>query len=173
MLEPRPDQPTVTATGESLRPRIQGVVVRRATTHLDERGELTEVFDPRWALDEDPLVYVYQIAIRPGKVKGWVVHREQDDRLFVVTGTIRFVLYDDREGSPTHGMINEIFAGERSRALIRIPRGVYHALQNVGHYDAHFVNMPTTPYRHEDPDKLRLPLDSDKIPFRFEPTPGW
>lgn len=48
------------------------------------------------------------------------------------------------------------------------PPGVYHGVRNVGKDDAWFVNMPSTPYRHEDPDKYRLPLDSPDIPFRFK-----
>jgi dTDP-4-dehydrorhamnose 3,5-epimerase len=33
--------------------------------------------------------------------------------------------------------------------------------------------MPTRPYDHADPDKYRLPLDNDVIPFRFDEAPGW
>jgi hypothetical protein len=38
----------------------------------------------------------------------------------------------------------------------------------VGTDDAWFVNMPSTPYRHDDPDKYRLPLDTPDIPFHFK-----
>jgi hypothetical protein len=27
--------------------------------------------------------------------------------------------------------------------------------------------MPSEPYRHDDPDKYRLPLDNDVIPYRL------
>ena len=91
MLEPRPDQQTVTSDGETVVPRIDGVRLRPAKTLPDDRGELCEVFDPAWGFHEDPLVYVYQVSIRPGKIKGWVVHREQDDRLFISLGTVKIV----------------------------------------------------------------------------------
>jgi dTDP-4-dehydrorhamnose 3,5-epimerase len=119
------------------------------------------------------MVYAYQSMVRPGKVKGWIVHRLQDDRLFVSLGTLRIVLYDARDGSPTQGRINEIFLGERNRAMIIIPRGVYHAVQNVGDTDAYFVNLPTRAYDHANPDKYRLPLDSDLIPYRFDEKLGY
>ena len=48
-----------------------------------------------------------------------------------------------------------------------IPPGVFHALLNVGEIDALFVNLPTRPYRHDAPDKFRLPLDTDQIPYRL------
>jgi len=29
------------------------------------------------------------------------------------------------------------------------------------------VNLPSRPYLHEDPDKYRLPHDTDEIPYRL------
>ena len=163
----RKDVQTVDAEGRSVRPVIDGVRVRPLATLPDDRGTVCELFDPAWGVHPDPLVYVYQVSIRPGAVKGWVVHRKQDDRISTLFGTIQVVLYDDREGSSTRGMVNEMFFGEHNRALFTIPAGVYHAVRNVGTTDAVFVNMPTRPYDHADPDKYRLPLDNDLIPFRW------
>jgi dTDP-4-dehydrorhamnose 3,5-epimerase len=50
---------------------------------------------------------------------------------------------------------------------VSIPAGVWHAVQNVGHDEAAFINMPSQPYRHDDPDKYRLPLENDVIPYRL------
>jgi dTDP-4-dehydrorhamnose 3,5-epimerase len=167
-VTPVPDVPTVTPEGERIpRDPIQGVQVRRAVTQTDDRGTLTEMFDPRWEFDDRALVYVYTASIRPGGIKGWVVHRRQDDRLFYGWGSARAVLYDAREGSPTHGAINELYFDTSNKGLLRIPAGVVHAVQNIGADDLFFVNMPTRPYDHDAPDKLRLPLDTDQIPYRF------
>ena len=173
MLQPQQDPQTVTSLGDHIAPRIAGVNLRAAITHPDERGEVCEVFNPAWGFHDAPLTYVYQIAIRPRRVKGWVVHRQQDDRLFVSLGIVKIVLFDDRTGSSTHGMINEICLGERNRGLIVIPAGVFHAIQNVGEIDAILINLPTHPYNHAAPDKFRLPLDTDQIPYRFDAGPGW
>jgi dTDP-4-dehydrorhamnose 3,5-epimerase len=164
---PVQDRQTVTRAGERIGATIAGVVVRPAVTHPDDRGELCEIFNPAWGVLDAPLVYVYQTMVRPHKVKGWVVHHLQDDRLFVSLGTLRIVLYDAREDSPTRGALQEVCVGERNRALVVIPRGVFHAVQNVGETDAYFVNLPTRAYDHENPDKYRLPLDTDCIPYRF------
>ncbi len=165
---PRKDQQTVTPDGKSIKPLIDGVRLRPATTLPDERGTLCEILSSEWRFDEFPLVHVYQVTIRPQHVRGWVIHRLQDDRIFVSEGTVKVVLYDDRPESPTYQMLNEFFIGEHNRALFRIPRGVYHALQNVGNTDALFINLPTQAYNHADPDKYRLPLNNDLIPYRFE-----
>lgn len=170
---PVQDRQTVTPKGERIEPRIAGVVIRPAVTHVDDRGELCEIYNPAWEIHPEPMVYAYQSMVRPGKVKGWIVHHLQDDRLFVSLGTLRIVLYDARDGSPTQGKINEIFLGERNRAMIIIPRGVYHAVQNVSSADAWFINLPTRAYDHANPDKYRLPLDTDLIPYRFDESLGY
>lgn len=165
--EAKKDRQTVEPDGTPVGPRIHGVHVRYATTIPDERGTVCEVYRPSWGIHPDPLVYVYQVTIRPGQVKGWVLHRKQDDRSFVSHGTIQIVLYDARPDSPTHGLLNELCFSEHNRALFTIPAGVWHALRNVGDKDALFVNMPTRAYDHADPDKFRLPLDNDVIPYRW------
>lgn len=161
------DAQTVTPQGELVQEPLDGVRIRAATTHLDERGSVCEVYSPDWDSTGDPVVWLYQTTIRPGQIKGWVLHLEQDDRLFFSSGDVKVVLYDARPDSPTFGRINVHTFGEAHRALLRIPAGVYHALQNVGERDALFLNLPTQPYDHEDPDKYRLPLDTPEIPYRF------
>lgn len=168
LATPVKDEPTVTPEGDSLQRRIEGVKVRYQRPIEDARGEVTEVYSESWGLHEDPLVYVYQVSVRPGMIKGWVVHERQDDRIFHILGTVRWVLYDDREGSPTKGLINEFVFSEKNRAVLITPRGVYHAVQNIGTIDAVFVNMPTRAYEHGDPDKFRLPLKNSLIPFTFD-----
>ena len=171
-IEAIPDRQTVTPAGEPVRALIAGVAYRPSVTHVDDRGELCEVYDPRWAVSEEPVAYVYQAMVRPGMTKGWVVHDLQDDRLWVNLGFLKIVLYDARENSPTRGTVNELFVSERNRALIVVPRCVFHAVQNVGQVDAYYMNMPTRPYDHERPDKRRLPLDTDKIPYRLDRRAG-
>lgn len=172
-IVPRKDTQTVTPEGQSTAPLIDGVQLRAAVTIPDARGTICEIYNPAWNFSDAPLVYVYQITVRPGRIKGWVVHREQDDRLFISQGTLRIVLYDDRADSPTYKMLNELFLSDLNRGLVFIPRGVYHAIQNVGHTDALFINMPTRAYNHANPDKYRLPLENDVIPYRFDNRAGY
>jgi dTDP-4-dehydrorhamnose 3,5-epimerase len=164
------DQQLVTPEGKSVKQRIADLFIHQQPLHEDERGELTEVYNPAWGLHPEPLVYVYQVTIRPGKIKGWVVHEKQDDRIFISQGVMRWALYDNRPHSPTYQLLNVFTFSERNRALFNIPKGVYHAVQNVGQHDAVFINMPTRAYDHRDPDKFRLPVKNDLIPFDFSDT---
>ena len=167
------DTQTVDPDGAPVFRVIDGVRQRIAVTHADERGTLCELFNPAWGFDDDPIVYVYQASVLPGYVKGWIVHYEQDDRLFFAIGRVRLVLFDGRTASPTFQTLNQFEAGELNRCLIRIPKGVYHAVENIGLSEAYYYNMPTRPYCHEDPDKLRLPLENEIIPYSFRHAKGW
>lgn len=152
----------------------RGVIIRPLITHPDERGTLTEIYNPAWGISDLPMVYAYQSTIRPGKIKGWIEHHLQCDRVFPSQGHMRWVLYDNRPDSPTYRLVNEIFITEINRSLIVIPPYVFHAVQNVGMTDAVFINLPSRPYDHANPDKFRLPLNNDVIPFRFDTNSlGW
>ena len=131
------------------------------------------MFDPRWQWHTDPLVFVYTFTIRPGMIKGWGVHKEHEDRYFIQFGELEVVLYDDRPDSPTKGLVSKIYLSESQRRLMNIPAGVWHAERNIGSKDAVVVNFPTIQYDHANPDKYRLPLDTDQIPYKFDRLQGW
>jgi dTDP-4-dehydrorhamnose 3,5-epimerase len=159
------DGQTVTPEGKRLSRAIDGVRIRGAVTQTDERGSLCEVYDLRWGFTDEPLVYVYTVTIPPGQKRGWVVHAEQDDRMFISRGAVKVVLYDARPESPTFQLVQVIFSGEYDRTLLRIPAGVFHGVVNIGQSVVEFVNMPSRPYIHEQPDKYRLDDDTDAIPY--------
>ena len=79
---------------------IAGVRAERLAGYHDHRGSLVPFMDftkPFW---NEPIVHAYEFTIRPGRIKGWGMHRRQADRYFVQTGNLRIALYDGREGSP-------------------------------------------------------------------------
>jgi dTDP-4-dehydrorhamnose 3,5-epimerase len=169
---PKKSPQTVTPLGERVAPVIHGVRIHQQVTQQDERGTLTEIYSPSWGFDDIPLVFLYTVTVRPGKVKGWAVHHEQTDRYFFYQGTLKLVLYDDRPESPTHKMINELYFSEANRSLVLVPPHVYHAVHNVGAVEGVLISLPSQPYRHADPDKYTLPLKNDLIPYTFENSLG-
>ncbi len=172
MSLPHKSPPTVTPSGERLVQIIDGVRIRQQVTQQDDRGTLTELYSPQWGFDEQPLVYLYTVTVRPGKAKGWAVHHDQIDRYFFFQGTCKLVLFDDRPESPTYRLVNEFYFSECNRSLVYVPPHIYHAVQNVGFNDVLMINLPSEPYHHEDPDKHTLPLNNDVIPYRFESSLG-
>ncbi len=171
-IEPIKDRQTVDSDGRLIAPRIHGLVISNRRPHEDERGELCEI----WTAARDPLgmpvVHAYMVTIRPGRIRGWQMHQLQHDRLFTQQGRLRFGFYDARPDSPTSGMLNVMTFSDHNRVLLVIPPGVWHGVQNVGVQEAVFLNLPTHAYNYEDPDKYRLPVQNDLIPFAFEEERG-
>jgi len=172
LLEGKQDTATVDPDGRPLGKLPFGVTLRRIATHIDRRGSVFEMFDSRWKWHTDPIDFVYCFTVRPGMIKGWGMHKKHDDRYCLMYGELLVVLYDDRPESPTRGLVAEIMLSEFDRKLINIPAGVWHADQNIGTKDAIVVNFPTIQYDHSAPDKYRLPVDTDKIPYRFDQSKG-
>jgi len=166
------DVPTVNAAGARLNTGIDGVVYSRRVAQVDHRGTLTEIVNFADAFWDEPVVYSYCFTIRPGRIKGWGMHRRQADRYFLCAGQTRVVLHDGRVRSPTFGAFAEFHLTEQSRALLLIPPGVWHADQNWGDTDAVLLNFPTRPYDRAAPDKYRVDPHSGVIPFDWSLPDG-
>lgn len=167
------DKQTVTPDGKSMNLLIQGVTFKEIKTQVDDRGTVCEMLDTRWPWSKDPIVFSYFFTIRPGVAKGWGMHKKHEDRYFILSGEVLILLYDDRPNSPTYKMLSKIFLSEHNRRIMNIPIGVWHADHNIGLKDSIMVNFPTICYDHTDPDKYRLPLNNDKIPYKFDGVKGW
>jgi len=166
------DDRTVDRGGKLLAPSIDGVVVKRLTSHVDHRGSLTALMDTRDPFWAEPVVYAYEFLINPGRIKGWGMHDHQTDRYFASNGNVRVVLFDGRQDSPTAGTLIQLHFSERSPGLVAIPPGVWHADQNWGDTVARVINFPTRAYNPDDPDKYRIDPHSGAIPFDWTLTDG-
>lgn len=143
---------------------IEGVVEKRLRVISDERGRLMEI------LRNDDDVFskfgqVYLTTVYPGVIKAWHAHDRQDDNVCVVSGMIKLVLYDNRQGSSTRGRIQEFFIGDHNPMLVHIPKMVVHGWKCISTREALVVNTVTEPYNYKEPDEIRLPYDSNKVPY--------
>ena len=157
------DPATVTADGLSRLSVIHDVITHTPPIHSDHRGELVEMFTKPefWKSD---FTYAYQTSIRPGMLKGWFAHEKKFDRYHIVRGELLLLMYDGREDSPTCGVVQKLLLSDRSARQVLIPQCVWHLSLNVGQEDAILVNLPSTCYDHDNPDRYHIPFDSDVIP---------
>jgi dTDP-4-dehydrorhamnose 3,5-epimerase len=163
------DAASITSDWNARQDPIAGVRAREVKNVIKGNGDvLCEIFRRDWLLDEGVIDQVFQSVINPGNISAWHVHQHTTDRLFVSQGLLRIVLYDAREDSPTCERINEYRYGAGRPALLIIPPGVWHGVQNISDTPALLVNLVDRAYCYEDPDHWRLPLDTEKIPYRFE-----
>jgi len=150
---------------------IEGVTVRKLRLIPDERGFLMEMLRSDWE-EFDKFGQVYVTAVYPGVVKGWHYHKIQTDRFVCVAGMAKVVLYDGREGSPTHGEVNEFFMGIQNPILLKIPPGVMHGFKGISPEMTLIVNIPSERYNYENPDEYRLPAHTDQIPYDWARKDG-
>jgi dTDP-4-dehydrorhamnose 3,5-epimerase len=161
------DGQSVTSSWTVLREPIDGVLLHEVRNVLKDNGWITELYRGDWALDAGPVDQVFQVTLEPGGVSAWHCHRHTTDRLFVTSGTVKVVLYDHREDSPTRGTISVYRLGERRPGLLLVPPEVWHGVQNVGSEKASMVNLVDRAYAYESPDHWRVPSDHPGIPYSW------
>jgi dTDP-4-dehydrorhamnose 3,5-epimerase len=145
-------------------PTIHDVIIKKLTTHSDDRGYFREV-----VREDDHLLRRFgQSSITktyPGVIKAFHWHQDQDDLWYVVDGMARVVLYDRRTGSPTLGATQVVYAGEDNPVVILIPTGVAHGYQVLGHKPVVLFYHVTQCYDPARPDEQRIAFDDPQIGF--------
>jgi dTDP-4-dehydrorhamnose 3,5-epimerase len=155
------DQPHRHADGRLRSVAIEGVEYEPVARLSDHRGSLMEILNLQHPFWREPIVHGEFVTTRPGRIKGWGIHKHSTDRYFVAAGKMRVVLFEGRVDSSTHRHFGQYQFTEESPGMLRIPAGVWHANQNWGDVDAVFVNFPTEPYSYDAPDKYRIDPRSD------------
>ncbi|HCK24122.1 MAG TPA: dTDP-4-dehydrorhamnose 3,5-epimerase [Bacteroides graminisolvens] len=86
---------------------IEGVSLHPLKQISVPKGDLWHAFK---ATDEGFVGFgeAYFTQVEPHAVKGWKRHNRYVLNLVVVSGSVKFVIYDDREGSATKGQFEEV-----------------------------------------------------------------
>ena len=159
----------VDAEGSLRSPLVAGVQFRPTRPVPHEDGHVTEVARASWAEIVDPIVQVHITTTLAGRVRAWGLHPRGTDRLFVVSGLVKIVVFDGRNDSPTLGRWSEFVVSEKNPGLLIVPPSLYHGWKNIGNDEAVIINMPDRMYDYAQPDALDLPWDSqaarDLIPY--------
>ena len=161
------DAQNVTAEWQLLQTVIDGVQLKEVRHVPKESGHLTEIWRQDWALDTGPVAQVFQVLLKPGGFSAWHAHLLTTDRLFASLGQVKVVLYDARKNSPTYRRLNVFRIGTVRPALIIVPPGVWHGVENISSEPSLLLSLVDQAYCYEDPDHWRLAPDSDQIPYRF------
>jgi dTDP-4-dehydrorhamnose 3,5-epimerase len=152
---------------------IQGIEIKELKKNVDERGFLCEMLRKDWSIFNE-FTMTYMSVTYSGVVRAWHRHpkTKQLDIFCVVFGMAKVVVYDQREGSPTKGLINEFVLGEDNMILLKIPGECWHGFKAIGTKPTLLFNFPTELYNYEAPDEERLSPNTDQIPFDWGLTPG-
>ncbi|MDO8633688.1 MAG: dTDP-4-dehydrorhamnose 3,5-epimerase family protein [archaeon] len=151
---------------------IFGVMVKKLSQIKDERGFLMEMLRSDWK-EFEKFGQVYLTVCKAGYAKAWHYHKKQTDHFVCVKNNARIVLYDNREGSFTRGLLNEFVIGEKNPLLVKIPPLVLHGFRAEGKKDACIVNIPTELYNYEKPDEFRIPFNDALVPYDWKVKKGF
>lgn len=93
----------------------------------------------------------YFSQIERGAIKGWKRHNRYTLNIVVPLGSIRFVIYDDRDGSSTKGQFEDIVISVKDNyKRLTVAPGLWMAFQGIG--DGISMLMDVIPETH-DPDE--------------------
>lgn len=138
---------------------VHGAQLIPRDRHADDRGYVTEILrsdDPHF----QRFGQVYVTTGRQGVIKAWHKHAKQTDHFYVVSGTMKVALFDDREGSLTAGQYQvEILGEQGADALLIIPNQVWHGFMSLAPFSS-LVNVPTELFDYDQPDEIRAPWDA-------------
>ena len=150
---------------------IEGVIIKKLSPILDERGYLQECFRSDWAVFQK-FGQAYITVAFPNVVKAWHLHKLQTDNMVCLKGNGKLVLSDNRKNSSTHKKKNEIFFGEKTPILVTIPPNIWHGFKAIGNKEILVLNVPTELYNYSEPDEYRLPYDSEEIDYSWDINMG-
>lgn len=141
---------------------IDGVIVTPLRQIVDERGKVMHM------LRSDAPHFrgfgeIYFSTVHPGVVKGWHRHQRMVLNYAVPSGLIKFVLHDDREGSPTRGETNQFFIGPENYVLVTVPPLVWNGFKGVGDETAVVANCASIP--HDPAEIERMDPFDPSIPY--------
>jgi len=141
---------------------IDGVTVVPLRRIPDERGTIYHMLrrdDPHFI----DFGEIYFTSIYRDAIKGWHRHREMTLNYACIQGRIKLVLYDDRVGSATRGVLQEQFLGPDDYSLVVIPPGVWTGMKGMTDIAlvANCATHPHDPGRTErlDPEDPSIPYD--------------
>ncbi|MCW7471385.1 dTDP-4-dehydrorhamnose 3,5-epimerase family protein [Leptospira kanakyensis] len=141
---------------------IDGVVITPLKQIFDERGKIMHM------LREDSSVFsrfgeIYFSCTHPGAIKAWHLHKKMTLNYAVIYGEIKFVLYDDREGSPTKGQLQELFLSPENYCLVTVPPLIWNGFKGIGTKSTILANCATIAH---DPNEIERKQFQDKsIPY--------
>lgn len=87
-------------------------------------------------------------------VKAWKRHREMTLNLVVPVGAIRFVIHDDRDGSPTRGVFDQVVLSRSNYCRLTIPPMLWMGFQGVAKSESILLNVASIPHDPDEVDRL-------------------
>ncbi len=143
---------------------IDGVIITPLKVISDERGKIKHMLKSESEAFKS-FGEIYFSFVYTGVVKGWHLHDKMTLNYAVPVGNIKFVLFDERENSPTKNELMELFIGEDNYCLVTVPPGVWNGFKGIGDKTAVVANFTDIPH---DPNEIhRMDPVNSSIPYNW------
>ena len=148
---------------DKIKQNINGIKIIPLRQINDERGAVYHVLN---STDSHFTKFgeAYFSEITHNNTKGWKKHTRMTMNLVIISGTVRFVLFDDRKFSNTSLKFWEIEIGEKNYKRLTIPPGIYVAFRGIEKRRNLVLNLASIehdPFESEN-------LDLDEIKYKWE-----
>jgi dTDP-4-amino-4,6-dideoxygalactose transaminase/dTDP-4-dehydrorhamnose 3,5-epimerase-like enzyme len=144
---------------------IEGVTLTLLREIADERGAVLHMLradSPEFTRFGE----CYFSEVRPGMVKAWKRHRLQTQTFAVPIGRIRLVIFDDREGSDTHGQLQVLELGRPDAYFrLQIRPNLWYGFGCLGETPALVANCTDLP--HQPSESEARSADDSLIPYQW------
>jgi len=143
---------------------IEGVIVQDLKQIADSRGRVMHM-----VRTGSPLFHkfgeIYFSEILPDVVKAWKRHTMMTQLFAVPIGTIRLVIYDDRQNYESKGNLKVLEIGRENYKLVKVPPKLWYGFKCISDFPALIVNCPDLPH---DPDESEgRPQNDNTIPYQW------
>lgn len=143
---------------------IDGVKITEKKQIFDERGKVMHMIkssDPEF----NNFGEIYFSCINPGVIKAWHIHKKMTLNYIVLSGQIKFVIFDSRKDSNTYGETMELFLSPENYKLVTVPPNVWNGFKGLGNTVSIVANC--SDYEHTDDEIMREDYDSQTIPYNW------
>ena len=147
---------------------IDGVIITPLKRIGDERGMVLHMLRRDCAIFED-FGEVYFSTVKFGVIKAWKRHKRMIQNLAVPVGNAKFVLYDDRDDSPTSGEVQEVVLGGDNYALLTLPAMIWYGFAGTEDVPVLIANCASIP--HDPEESETRDLTDPAIPYTWTSHP--
>jgi dTDP-4-dehydrorhamnose 3,5-epimerase len=106
----------------------------------------------------------YFSTAKKGAIKGWKKHKQMTLNVIVVQGAIRFVVFDDREGSPTKNKYQElVLSPSNNYGRLTVAPGLWMAFEGLDSAVNMLMNFANI--LHDPNEAENSPVTENKIPY--------
>lgn len=108
---------------------------------------------------------VYLTQIEPHQIKGWKRHNRYVLNIVVIVGAVKFVIYDDRQGSATKGQFEEVILSPTDNyQRLTVAPGLWMAFAGATQLETSIL-MDLIPELHQPEESDRKKLEEIKYNF--------